>query len=200
MRGGMKLSLEQHRLGLPWWGSGLASSTRARIKRLNAANYAGSRCGAEEAEWLADQLGEGMPARGFEQILRDPEVEIVSIASSDDAHGEQVIAALEAGKHVFVEKPLCRSLTELKAIKQAWKQRRGTVKLSSNLVLRAAPAYQWLKQKLQAGELGAPYAFDGEYLYGRLKKSAGMAASRAELLGDARRRYSSGRSPAVDDR
>jgi predicted dehydrogenase len=51
-----------------------------------------------------------------------------------------------------------------------WKQRRGTVKLSSNLILRAAPVYQWLKQKLQSGELGAPYAFDGEYLYGRLEK------------------------------
>jgi predicted dehydrogenase len=123
-----------------------------------------------KAACLADKLGEGRPARDFEQILRDPEVDIVSIASYDDAHGEQVIAALEAGKHVFVEKPLCRTLAELRAIKQAWLRHRGKIKLSSNLVLRAAPVYQWLRQKLRAGDFGALYAFDGEYLYGRLEK------------------------------
>jgi predicted dehydrogenase len=124
----------------------------------------------QKAQALAETLGEGTPACNFQQILRDPEVEIVSIASYDDAHYEQVVAALEAGKHVFVEKPLCRTLDELHLIKTLWQRHRGTVKLSSNLVLRAAPVYQWLKQKIRAGDFGAPYAFDGEYLYGRLEK------------------------------
>ena len=123
-----------------------------------------------KAEGLAEKLGAGMPAHGFEQILRDPEVDIVSIASYDESHGDQVVAALEAGKHVFVEKLFCRTQTELRAMKHAWRQHNGKVKLSSNLALRTAPAYQWLRQKLRAGEFGAPYAFDGDYLYGRLEK------------------------------
>ena len=40
-------------------------------------------------------------------ILDDPEIDVVSIASYDDVHHAQVLAALAAGKHVFVEKPLC---------------------------------------------------------------------------------------------
>lgn len=171
MRSGMSMSLEQHRLGVAVVGLGIGEQHARAYRALG-------RCQLRwfydvepgKAERLAEQLGEGVPACSFEQILRDPEVEVVSIASYDDAHSDQVIAALEAGKHVFVEKPLCRTLAELKTIKDAWKQRRGTVKLSSNLVLRTAPAYQWLRQKMRTGEFGAPYAFDGEYLYGRLEK------------------------------
>jgi len=165
------MSLEQHRLGVAVVGLGIGEQHALAYQAIG-------RCqlrwlydvDQSKAEHLADCLGEGTPADNFEQIVRDPEVEIISIASYDDAHSEQVVAALEAGKHVFVEKPLCRTLSELKAIKQAWKQWRGAVKLSSNLVLRAAPAYQWLRQKIRAGEFGAPFAFDGEYLYGRLEK------------------------------
>src|SRR5262249_50292734 len=39
-----------------------------------------------------------------------------------------------------------------------------------NLVLRAAPLYCWLRDTIAAGELGELYAFDGDYLYGRLEK------------------------------
>jgi predicted dehydrogenase len=178
----MAMSLEQHRLGVAVVGLGVGEQHARTYQALE-------RCQLRwlydiepgKAEHLAETLGAGMPARSFEQILRDPEVEVVSIASYDDAHGDQVVAALEAGKHVFVEKPLCRNLTELAAIKKAWRQRRGGAKLSSNLVLRTAPAYQWLKQKVNAGEFGALYAFDGEYLYGRLEKiTAGWRREVAE--------------------
>ncbi len=97
-------------------------------------------------------------------------MQIVSIASFDDDHALQVIQALEAGKHVFVEKPLCQTLDELKQIQQAWSRRNGKLKLASNLILRATPVYQWLKEKIMAGDFGKVYSFDGEYLYGRLHK------------------------------
>ena len=42
-------------------------------------------------------------------VFRDPRTDIVSIASYDDDHFGQVIAALQSRKHAFVEKPLCRS-------------------------------------------------------------------------------------------
>lgn len=123
-----------------------------------------------KARVIADELGQGKVAASFEEILHDPKVQIVSIASYDSAHFSQVVAALDAGKHVFVEKPICRTLDELEVIKQAWIRHRNKLKLSSNLVLRSAPLYQWLKQKIESEDFGKIYAFDGDYLYGRLHK------------------------------
>jgi predicted dehydrogenase len=121
------------------------------------------------ARKLAEQLGAGATAPDFETVVSDPEVQIISIASFDDAHFDQTVQSLRAGKHVFVEKPLCRSFEELRAIKQTWVATGGT-RLVSNLVLRTAPLYVWLKQAVAQGEFGEVYAFDGDYLYGRLDK------------------------------
>jgi predicted dehydrogenase len=105
-----------------------------------------------------------------DELLDDPGIDVVAVASYDDAHAAQVVRGLEAGKHLFVEKPLCQTLGQLRGIKQAWARHQGKLKLASNLVLRAAPLYRWLKDRLAEGALGEPYAFDGEYLYGRLPK------------------------------
>jgi predicted dehydrogenase len=118
---------------------------------------------------VAARLGAGCKAASLEAILADPAVDVISIASFDDMHFAQVIDALRARKHVFVEKPLCRSLDELRAIKGMWGQDRSC-HLMSNLVLRAAPLYRWVKELVQTGGLGEVYAFDGDYLYGRLHK------------------------------
>jgi predicted dehydrogenase len=118
---------------------------------------------------VASELGQGRPAECFEAVLADPEVDVVAIATYDHEHGPQVLAALDAGKHVFCEKPLCHSRAELEAIVAA-RRRNPDRHLSCNLVLRAAPLYRSLKEKISAGELGTIYAFDGDYLYGRLHK------------------------------
>jgi predicted dehydrogenase len=122
----------------------------------------------DRAAAVSSRLGEGLCSSSLESILGDPSIEIVSIASFDDAHFEQVAASLAAGKHVFVEKPLCRSIHELETIAAAW--RRSGRKLRSNLVLRAAPLYRWVKAQVEGGAFGEIYAFDGDYLYGRLHK------------------------------
>jgi predicted dehydrogenase len=124
----------------------------------------------EKACALANSLGVGQVATDFEEILSDPETQVVSIASYDDAHFGQVVAALAANKHVFVEKPICRTIEELRAIKQLWASHGGRLRLSSNLVLRAAPLYKWLKSRLRAGDFGEIYSVDADYLYGRLHK------------------------------
>jgi predicted dehydrogenase len=126
---------------------------------------------SEEKLNRASELFPGVRlTRDADAVLNDPSVDLVSIASFDDAHASQVIHALDAGKHVFVEKPLCQRAEELTAIKQAWLRHRGRVKLGSNVVLRTAPLYRWLRERIAAGDLGEVYAFDGDYLYGRLEK------------------------------
>lgn len=120
---------------------------------------------------LAGELGSGGAAESYEQILNDPSVEVVSIASYDADHFAQAMSALKAGKHVFVEKPVCRTRDEVKQVHEAWRQSGGPKRaLSSNLVLRSARLYQKLRDFLADGFLGRIYAIDGEYLYGRLHK------------------------------
>ncbi len=125
----------------------------------------------QKAKGLSGSLDGARAARDFDAILDDPEVSIVSIASYDDAHFGQALAALKAGKHVFVEKPLCRSRLELKTLHAA--RRKSGRHLASNLALRGAPLFRWLDEAISSGRLGELYAFDGDYLYGRLEKIVG---------------------------
>jgi predicted dehydrogenase len=122
----------------------------------------------DRAARLAAALGQGSPAKDLAAVLADPAVDIVSIATYDDQHADQVLAALAAGKHVFCEKPLCRTLDEARAIARA--RAKGGRHLACNLVLRSAPLYVWLRDAVRAGELGDVYAYDGDYLYGRVSK------------------------------
>ena len=121
------------------------------------------------ADRLAAEIGQGERALDLKTIITDPDVDVVSLATYDDAHAAQTVAALRARKHVFVEKPLCRSMAELEEIAAAW-EAAGCPQLASNLPLRAAPLYRWLREAVRAGALGTIYAFDGDYLYGRIEK------------------------------
>ena len=58
------------------------------------------------AAHAAQKFGFKYAAESFDQILNDPEINTVAILTRHDLHAEQVVAALQAGKHVFVEKPL----------------------------------------------------------------------------------------------
>ena len=57
-----------------------------------------------------------------ERLLADEATNAVVVTTRHDSHARFVIRALEAGKHVFVEKPLCLTLPELKEIEAAYKQ------------------------------------------------------------------------------
>jgi predicted dehydrogenase len=140
-----------------------ASDPRAKLLWLHDID-------GERAKRLAVQFPGCRVAPDFQAILRDASIQAVSIASFDDAHFGQARDALRAGKHVFVEKPLCTSMGELAELKALWAAAGGRLKIGSNLVLRTAPAYQALKRSIGNSELGTLYAFDGDYLYGRLQK------------------------------
>lgn len=101
------------------------------------------------------------------EAVRHPGVDAVSIASYDADHHAHALAALEAGRHAFVEKPLCTRPAEVASLAAA--ARPGLV-VASNLVLRAAPFFAELRRMVAAGDLGDVYAVDGDYMYGRLPK------------------------------
>ncbi len=107
-----------------------------------------------------------------DEILENPDIDIVSIASYDDAHAAQVVKAIEAGKHIFVEKPLCFHDEEFAAISAAL-TRRPDIRISSNLILRKYPRFARLKTLVDAGTLGDIYYLEGDYNYGRMEKILG---------------------------
>jgi predicted dehydrogenase len=107
--------------------------------------------------------------RDADEVLADPSIDVVSVASYDDRHHSQVMAALAAGKHVFVEKPLCLHDHELADIRGALAAR-PDLRLSSNLILRRSPRFARLRQRMRAGELGECYYAEADYNYGRLAK------------------------------
>jgi len=72
------------------------------------------------ARSVAEQAGFEYCTSDYRQLLADPEIDAVLIATRHGLHAEQTVAALEAGKRVFVEKPLCLTEDELDRIVAAW--------------------------------------------------------------------------------
>ena len=104
-----------------------------------------------------------------ESVLCNPEIDIVSIASFDTFHFEQIMLAIQNDKHIFVEKPVCLFQHELNKIKEAL-HRKPNIRLSSNLILRNEPRFEELYKRIVAGDLGELYYLEGDYDYGRLSK------------------------------
>jgi predicted dehydrogenase/threonine dehydrogenase-like Zn-dependent dehydrogenase len=75
--------------------------------------------GGVSAAHAAKKFGFETSSTDSATLLADPETDAVLITTRHDAHARQVLAALESGKHVFVEKPLALTLDEIDAIEAA---------------------------------------------------------------------------------
>ena len=120
-----------------------------------------------------EQVGREIPgAKRYREsagLIDDPDVQIVSVASNDDHHAVQVVRSLQRGKHVFAEKPLCLNRAEFDEIVAAWRVS-GGARLSTNTLLRRSPRFRWLKNAINAGQLGTVFCVEADYVYGRLHK------------------------------
>ncbi len=117
----------------------------------------------------ANRYSNKMFTKNSDDILDNPKIDIVSIASYDDYHFDQVKKAVRNGKHVFVEKPLCLFMHEAKEIRSILNNN-PNVKLSSNLNLRTCPRFKRARKAVQTGEMGDVYFIEGDYLWGRIYK------------------------------
>ena len=101
-----------------------------------------------------------------DDILCDPSIDIVTIASWDNFHHSQIIKGLNNGKHIFVEKPVCINMDEAKDIVRCLKKN-NTLKITSNLILRKSPRFIDLKTMIDKKKLGNIFSIEGDYNYGR---------------------------------
>ena len=122
---------------------------------------------------VLDAVGEMHPEKLLTQdadnVIYDPDIDIVSIATYDDCHKNQVVASLKNGKHVFVEKPICLNNEELLSIVSVMREN-PKLKVSSNLILRRCPRFIDLRKRIRSGELGQVFHMESSYDYGRLHK------------------------------
>ena len=88
----------------------------------------------------------------WRELIADPEIEAVHIVTPPDKHAEMAIAALNAGKHVFIEKPLATSNEDAQAILDAARASRKVAGI--NFVMRYNPLYQAVQAIARAGWLG----------------------------------------------
>jgi predicted dehydrogenase len=103
-------------------------------------------------EEIAEEFGAGAAYRREADLLADPEVEAVYIASPVACHERQIRMAADAGKHVLCEKPLTRTLEEGRAAVAAC--RRAGVFLQEGYMMTFHGAHVTIKERIDAGRLG----------------------------------------------
>ena len=96
----------------------------------------------------------------FEDLLADPGLDAIFIASSSAEHCAQVRASLDAGRHVFCEKPLGVTLEECRDAEEAVARNPGSVFLLG-FMRRYDSSYRRAKALIDAGRIGKPILFRG---------------------------------------
>jgi len=106
-----------------------------------------SRTGSN-AKAVADQFGARYSTTDLDEVLRDPEVDLVLVASRHDLHGSSVRAAIAAGKNILVEKPLTLDPDDLTAIQTALASAASPPVLMVGYNRRFAPAIDVVRRAL----------------------------------------------------
>jgi len=115
--------------------------------------------GAKEA---AARFGFENYTTNWRDIVNDPNIDIIDIATPNDSHAEIAIAAAKAGKHIFCEKPIARTKEEAKAMLEAVQESGVVNMLAFNY--RRTPAVSLAKKFIDESSIGKILSFKGTYL------------------------------------
>jgi predicted dehydrogenase len=155
-RGGERMSASVERqLGMAVIGAGLLGSRHARAwaEQPETRLITVMDLNAKRAETVADRHG-ARSASDLAAILSDPQIDAVSVVTPDHLHRDAVVACLEAGKHVFVEKPLATDLEQAREMVAV--SRRTKRLLQVNFSQRFVSEFAFIKQTIARGEIGRP--------------------------------------------
>jgi predicted dehydrogenase len=152
-------------VGLGYWGPNLAR---------NFDELAGAElrwiCDSSEvarARWSGNFAGARV-ATELDELLDDPELDAVAVATHVPAHAELALRVLEAGKHCFVEKPLAQSTAEAERVVDAARELDRVLMVGH--LLEYHPGVDKLKELAAAGELGEiRYLYSNRLNLGRLR-------------------------------
>jgi predicted dehydrogenase len=88
----------------------------------------------------------------YREMLADPELDVVSVTTMWDQHTAPTLAALRAGKHVFLEKPMASTVEDCRLIVEA--ERESKAFLMVGHIVRFNPRYAAAKREIEAGKIG----------------------------------------------
>jgi predicted dehydrogenase len=111
---------------------------------------------------FAGRWGWQETATDWREVIRRPDVDVVDIATPTALHCDMAVAAAEAGKHVFCEKPLALDVAQAERMAVAVQAAGVTSYLNHNY--RRVPAVQYAKHLLDTGRLGRLFHWRGAYL------------------------------------
>ncbi|HEX7071231.1 MAG TPA: Gfo/Idh/MocA family oxidoreductase [Rhodothermales bacterium] len=142
-------------VGIGYWGRNLIRNFAA-VPGVAVIQACDQR--APVLKQVSEQFPQIKTTERYEDVLENPEVDAVVVATETPLHFEMARTALEAGKHVFVEKPMAQSVAEAEALVRIAEER--NLRLMVGHLLLYHPAFRYIEDLIQAGELGEVY-----YLY-----------------------------------
>ena len=143
------------RIGLV--GTGIGRLHAEGIARMPQTAELAAVCSLEqdEAHSLAVQYGNGFSTSSFEDLLKDPSIDIIDLCTPPDQHLSMAEAAAQAGKHLLIEKPLARNLAEADGILRA--ARSAGIQLMTAHNQRYFGHHAKAKELLDSGAIGTPF-------------------------------------------
>jgi predicted dehydrogenase len=135
-------------LGMGWWSDVLADA----VQRSKELEIVACFTRSEEKRHAFAAKYKCRAAASYEEILKDPAIEAVVNTTPNDVHLETTLAAAEAGKHVFLDKPIANTVREARAIAEAC-ERAGIV-LALGYQRRRESHFRWIKAEIDAGRFG----------------------------------------------
>lgn len=100
------------------------------------------------------------------ELFHDKNVNLISIASYDNFHYNQILKSLKYNKNIIAEKPICLNISELKNIKKIFIKKKDLF-FTSNLVLRENSLFKLIKKKINKNEV---FYIEADYIWGRPHK------------------------------
>lgn len=143
-------------------------------------------CDIKRAETIAALNGQIKVSTDFNDIIKDPRIDIVIISTTNDMLAPISLLAVKAGKHVLVEKPAARNFKEIEDVIKIAKKNKVMVKVGFNL--RYHPALRKAKEIIDSGKIGelmfmrACYGHGGRIGYNKEWRSNPKISGGGELI------------------
>ena len=135
-------------IGMGWWSDVLADAIRRSGKLEIVSCYSRSE---EKRQKFAEKY-RCRPAESYEAMLADGRIEAIINTTPNDAHLATTRAAADAGKHVFLDKPIANNVAEGRAITDAC--RKAGVVLALGYQRRRESHFRWIRQQIDDGVFG----------------------------------------------
>ncbi|WP_115528528.1 MULTISPECIES: Gfo/Idh/MocA family protein [Xanthomonas] len=151
------------KLGIAIIGTGMIGAVHRRAALLAGAEVRGIAASSpQRARDVAQSWGVPRAYRDIEDVIADPQVQVVHVCTPNHLHRAMAQAALQAGKHVICEKPLATTLQDAQAL-AAMAASTGLV-ATVPFVYRYHPVIREARARIAQGELGPLRLIHGSYL------------------------------------